>query len=80
MSNQETLVREAIELLHVVREKVHNDGENCVVQQIDEAILKLQESCQEQQYDEAKQDALKALGEAIKWIPAIAKLIEVLLQ
>jgi hypothetical protein len=78
MSRNNSLIREAIDLLQEVRVKVQGDVEDSVVHQLDEAIWKLEETCRTRQGQIANQEALKLLGEAIKWIPMVAKLLELL--
>jgi hypothetical protein len=78
MSKKNDLNNEVLEILRGVRVEVQNDVEESVVHQLDEAILKLEETSRIRQDQIAKEEALKLLGEAVKWIPAIAKLIELL--
>ena len=84
--NQEDyrLVCETIELLRDFRVKAQADVENSVVHQLDqldEAIAKLEEASRTRPGQIAKQEVLELLGEAIKWLPpVVAKLIELLLE
>jgi hypothetical protein len=78
MSNKNSLIDEAIEILREVRVEVHGDVEDRVGDQLDEAILKLEETSRTRQGQIANQEALELLGKAIKWLPAVAKLIELL--
>jgi hypothetical protein len=76
MNGDSSLIREAIELLQEVRVKMHGDVEDSVIYQLDEAIGKLEETCRTRQGQIANQEALKLLGEALKWLPIVAKLFE----
>jgi hypothetical protein len=80
MSHDHSLIRETIELLKEVRVnvKMHGDVEDNVIQQLDEAIWKLEELCRTRQDQKANQAALKLVGEFIKWLPIVAKFIELL--
>jgi hypothetical protein len=78
-------VRAAIELIRSVREKVQGDVEDSVVHQLDEAISifeeidrKLEEMDHKEPDQQVYQDLLKLLGNTFKYLPAIAKLIEIL--
>lgn len=78
MGNKNSLIRETIELLRDVREEVQGDVEDSVIHQLDEAILKLEETSRKRQGQIANRKALELLGKTIKWLPAVAKLIELL--
>jgi hypothetical protein len=78
MSNKNRLMIETIELLREVRVEVQGDVEDSVLRQLDEAILKLEETSRTRQGQIAKQEALELLGKVIEWLPAIVRLIELL--
>lgn len=78
MSDTKGLINETIQLLRDVRTKVQGVVEDSVLHQLDEAILKLEETSRTRQDPMASQEALKLLGKAIKWLPAIVKLMELL--
>ncbi len=78
MKDNSRLIHETIELLREVRVKVQGDVEDSVVHQLDEAIWKLEETCRTRQGQIANQEALELLGAAIKWLPIVAKLVELL--
>jgi hypothetical protein len=78
MSEEHGLICETIELLKEVRAKMQGEVEDSVVRQIDEAILKLEETGRLRQDQRANQEALEVLGKAIRWLPLVAKLIELL--
>ncbi len=78
MKKKDSLIREAIELLRDVRVEVQGDAGDSVVHQLDEAIWKLEETSRTRQGQIANQEALELLGAAIKWLPIVTKLVELL--
>lgn len=76
MSKKTSLMSEVLELLREVRVEVQDYVEDSVLRQLDEAILKLEETSRTRPGQIANQELLELIGGAIKWIPIIAKLIE----
>ncbi|MGB7341347.1 MAG: hypothetical protein WBC91_20795 [Phototrophicaceae bacterium] len=78
MNKETSLIHEAFEILQDLRVKVQGDLDDSAIYQLDRVISKLEEASRNRQDQIAKEEVLELLGKAIKFIPAVAKLIEIL--
>lgn len=79
MENVKSLIGDALESLRRVRAEVLGSVENSVIEQIDEVISKLEEADANNPGKYSAMDMLSALGKIVELIPAVAKLLELLL-
>ena len=72
-------LRELLEALKELREKLHGTVEPCVVQELDQIIDLLQEGVDESGMDKSKaKKILDLIGQVLSKLPAIATLIDLL--
>lgn len=78
MSEKDALLMETLELLEEVRAEVHDDVDDSVVEQLDEAIRMLKQAQHSKGAKLSSYDLLTILGQVVQALPAIAKLIDLL--
>lgn len=78
MNRDRQLLRETIETLREIRSETHSRGDDSAVQKLDEIISYLETELAKSRQSLTADNVLKLLGEIVKVLPFISKLIDML--